>query len=51
MISLPVLFTYRGGFAIINQEYRASLADRDSEDYKQLAADVKDAVRNKATFT
>ena len=43
-LSLPVLFTQSGRFDIVNQEYRASLADKNSDDYKQLAAEIKNEV-------
>ena len=42
--SPPVVFTQSGSFAIVNQEYRASLGDRDSDDYKQLAAEIEKEV-------
>ncbi|KAK2186502.1 hypothetical protein NP493_198g04025 [Ridgeia piscesae] len=44
-IYFEVLFTHGGRFDIVNQEFRASLADRDSDDYKQLAAEVKNEIR------
>ena len=43
-LSLPVLFTQGGRFDIVNQEYRASLADKNSDDYKHLAAEIENEV-------
>jgi len=42
--SLPVLLTQSGRFTIVNQAYRASLADRDSSDYKQMSAEIEKEV-------
>jgi len=44
LLFLPVLFTQGGRFDIVNQEYRESLADKNSDDYKQLAAEIKNEV-------
>ena len=49
LVLIAELFAHSGTFTIVNQAYRESLADRSSDDYKQLSAKIVAQVINNAT--